>query len=401
MVGVADAFTQEWIREPLRYLLAVSGVAILVVGLQRGHAGPVAAGLLAGAQPADPVADRLSAPAALDAGRGDRDRHAARAHAAAARRPGLPGRHQRVRRHAGVLDRRRGRDPRCAGRSPAATARSRWPSTSGVAGGELPLPAVAAAAMSFAALLSLLIYHGASRWYGIGWMVFGVALYVYYRKSEDKPVFKRVTVPEKSLTRTRPDAAEYGSILVPVKGRPLDDDIVQTAGRLAAEENEDLGEGGARDRGAVGVRGAAVAPARRADPRGGAQAGAQGARARQGGGGGVRGRRGRHRGGARAPRGRGDRARGQAPRGGGDRAGRRGEGADPRRHGAGRQGRDARHVRGRDHPPRRQQGALPRDPHRRAAAGCAPAAVARRRAAAHRGRSRAARRRRTAGAPSR
>jgi APA family basic amino acid/polyamine antiporter len=75
-------------------------------------------------------------------------------------------------------------------------------------------------------------------------MTFGVALYVYYRISEDKPVFRRVTVPEKTLTRPRQEA-EYGSILVPIRGLPLDDDIVQTAGRLAAEENEDLGEGGA------------------------------------------------------------------------------------------------------------------------------------------------------------
>ena len=32
---------------------------------------------------------------------------------------------------------------------------------------------------------------------------------------------------------------------MPVLGTPLDDDIMQTAGRLAAEENEDDGEGGA------------------------------------------------------------------------------------------------------------------------------------------------------------
>ncbi|MFL5838700.1 MAG: universal stress protein, partial [Solirubrobacteraceae bacterium] len=37
----------------------------------------------------------------------------------------------------------------------------------------------------------------------------------------------------------------YGSILVPISGTTLDDDIVQTAGRLAAEENDDAGEGGA------------------------------------------------------------------------------------------------------------------------------------------------------------
>jgi basic amino acid/polyamine antiporter, APA family len=110
--------------------------------------------------------------------------------------------------------------------------------------GELPLLAVLAALLSLAALGALLFYHGVSRWIGIGWMAFGVALYVYYRLSEDKPVFRRVTVPEKTLTRPRQEA-EYGSILVPIRGLPLDDDIVQTAGRLATEENEDLGEGGA------------------------------------------------------------------------------------------------------------------------------------------------------------
>jgi APA family basic amino acid/polyamine antiporter len=58
-----------------------------------------------------------------------------------------------------------------------------------------------------------------------------------------------VVVPEAAL-RT-PDrkrrAAEYGSILVPLFGSPLDDDIMQTAGRLAAEEDDDAvaGDGGA------------------------------------------------------------------------------------------------------------------------------------------------------------
>jgi basic amino acid/polyamine antiporter, APA family len=46
------------------------------------------------------------------------------------------------------------------------------------------------------------------------------------------------------LTRRQTDT-RYGSILVPISGSALDDDIVQTAGRLAAEENDDLGEGGA------------------------------------------------------------------------------------------------------------------------------------------------------------
>ena len=83
-----------------------------------------------------------------------------------------------------------------------------------VGGGELPMPACSAALLSLAAFVALLVYHGGSRWIGIGWMVFGVALYVYYRTSEGKPVFKRVTVPERTLTRPRQEA-EYGSILVP------------------------------------------------------------------------------------------------------------------------------------------------------------------------------------------
>ena len=69
-------------------------------------------------------------------------------------------------------------------------------------------------------------------------------LYVVYRTVEGKPVFKRVTVPARALTRQEVEA-EFGSILVPVLGTPLDDDIMQTAGRLAGEENEDVGEGGA------------------------------------------------------------------------------------------------------------------------------------------------------------
>ena len=62
---------------------------------------------------------------------------------------------------------------------------------------------------------------------------------------EDKPILKRVTIPERALTRRGRTKAEYGSILVPVLGTPLDDDIMQTAGRLSMEENADEGEGGA------------------------------------------------------------------------------------------------------------------------------------------------------------
>jgi basic amino acid/polyamine antiporter, APA family len=111
--------------------------------------------------------------------------------------------------------------------------------------GELPVTAALGAVLSFAALVAVITLHGDGRWAGAGWMTFGIVLYVAYRLSEGKPVLKRVTIPERALTRRGTAKAEYGSILVPVLGRALDDDIMQTAGRLSAEENEDEGEGGA------------------------------------------------------------------------------------------------------------------------------------------------------------
>ncbi len=45
-----------------------------------------------------------------------------------------------------------------------------------------------------------------------------------------------MTVPREALLGEHVEA-EYGSILVPIFGTALDDDIMQTAGRLAAEED--------------------------------------------------------------------------------------------------------------------------------------------------------------------
>jgi APA family basic amino acid/polyamine antiporter len=111
------------------------------------------------------------------------------------------------------------------------------------AGGDLPIPAVLCVLLSAAAFVALLVEHGGARWVGLSWMGAGVALYVAYRTSQGKPVLKRVTVPEAALTR-RSAEAEFGSMLVPILGTPLDDDIMQTAGRLAAED-ADPDEGGA------------------------------------------------------------------------------------------------------------------------------------------------------------
>ena len=111
-----------------------------------------------------------------------------------------------------------------------------------VRGGDLPLPAVFGAVVSALAFLSLLVLHEGARYVGLAWMALGLLLYVLYRRSDGLPLRRRVVVPESALRRERAEV-EYGSILVPLLGTSLDDDIVQTAGRLAADEAADAAEG--------------------------------------------------------------------------------------------------------------------------------------------------------------
>ncbi|HEX3363283.1 MAG TPA: APC family permease, partial [Solirubrobacterales bacterium] len=104
---------------------------------------------------------------------------------------------------------------------------------------ELPIPAMIAALASALAFLSVLAFHTTARWVGIGWMAFGLLFYVVYRKYvEGTSLTKRVSVGEAALTKQIPEV-EFSNLLVPVFGTKLDDDIVATAGRLAAAERED------------------------------------------------------------------------------------------------------------------------------------------------------------------
>ena len=105
-------------------------------------------------------------------------------------------------------------------------------------GGSLPLPAVLGAAVAIAAWVSVIAIHDEARWLGGGWMLFGLLAYVVYRGVvEGTSLTKRIHVPASALTKEAPEA-EYPSILVPVFGTPLDDDIVGTAGRLADAADE-------------------------------------------------------------------------------------------------------------------------------------------------------------------
>ena len=111
-----------------------------------------------------------------------------------------------------------------------------------VRGGSIPLPALIGAIGSFAAWVSVIVLHEGARAIGGLWMLAGLVLYTTYRLGQNKTLRGRYAIPQEAL-RDRP-AANYGSILVPVFGSELDDEIVGTAGRLAAEEGDE-GEGGA------------------------------------------------------------------------------------------------------------------------------------------------------------
>jgi APA family basic amino acid/polyamine antiporter len=113
-----------------------------------------------------------------------------------------------------------------------------------IRGAGVPLPAAVGGVLSGVGWVAVLVFHTGARYVGLAWLLAGLTLYVIYRKTEQKPLLKRVTIPDRALRHEAPEP-EFGSILVPIFGNPLDDDIVQTAGRLAGETRDDLEEEGA------------------------------------------------------------------------------------------------------------------------------------------------------------
>jgi APA family basic amino acid/polyamine antiporter len=106
-------------------------------------------------------------------------------------------------------------------------------------GAQLPLPAVFGAAASAAGWVAVMVVHEPARYVGLGWMVFGLVLYVVYRRADEAPLLKRVTVSPQALRAEPARERDYGSVLVPLFGTELDDDIVQTAALLVSGEPTD------------------------------------------------------------------------------------------------------------------------------------------------------------------
>ncbi|MBV9417357.1 MAG: amino acid permease [Solirubrobacterales bacterium] len=129
-------------------------------------------------------------------------------------------------------------------REPERTRAYSIPLSVSIRGVPVPVPAVIGALGSAFGWVALLIFHSGARYVGLAWLIGGLSLYVVYRKSQQKPLLKRVTIPERAL-RYEALEPEFGSILVPILGTPLDDDIIQTAGRLAGERRDDIESEGA------------------------------------------------------------------------------------------------------------------------------------------------------------
>jgi APA family basic amino acid/polyamine antiporter len=110
----------------------------------------------------------------------------------------------------------------------------------------LPLTSIVGAVLAGLAFLSVLLYHEQARWVGIAWLVVGLVGYVLYRRVvQGASLGERIEVDIRTLTRPRPEAS-LRRILVPIFGTRLDDDIVSTAGLMAAEEKPEEGRPGAK-----------------------------------------------------------------------------------------------------------------------------------------------------------
>ena len=108
-----------------------------------------------------------------------------------------------------------------------------------VRGRPLPVPAVLGALASAAGWVAVMVVHEPARYVGLGWMMAGLALYVIYRRADETSLLRRVTVAPEALRAEPSQERDYASVLVPLFGTALDEDIVHTAALLVSGEPTD------------------------------------------------------------------------------------------------------------------------------------------------------------------
>jgi APA family basic amino acid/polyamine antiporter len=98
--------------------------------------------------------------------------------------------------------------------------------------GRVPIPSAVGAVATFAVFVAAMVTHIGARYGGPSWLVLGLAVYVLVRRSRGEGMLEHVAAPDEQAL---PEAAEYSSILVPMKLGEIGEEMVATAVKLAQE----------------------------------------------------------------------------------------------------------------------------------------------------------------------
>jgi APA family basic amino acid/polyamine antiporter len=101
-------------------------------------------------------------------------------------------------------------------------------------GRQIPLTAVLGGIATFAAWISVLVLHVDARYVGTGWMIVGLAGYVFYRRSQglDLRSHHRIAHRERPASFVE---LHYRSAIVPIFGTDVDASSLRTAAKLVGE----------------------------------------------------------------------------------------------------------------------------------------------------------------------
>ncbi len=107
-----------------------------------------------------------------------------------------------------------------------------------VKGVSLPLTAVVGGFGTFAAWIVVMALNPATAAIGVGWMLFGAAVYVLYRRNQQLPITKtvKVVLPEPLDV----EEVEFSSVLVPFEDDPFSELTIGTATRLAGRKRRGI-----------------------------------------------------------------------------------------------------------------------------------------------------------------
>jgi APA family basic amino acid/polyamine antiporter len=100
-----------------------------------------------------------------------------------------------------------------------------------VRGGELPIPSVVGAVLTFAIWIVALATHPAARYAGPAWLAVGLIVYLVVRRQRGAGLFEHVTSTDEQVV----PQARFSSILVPMKLGEIGEEMIATAVKLAQE----------------------------------------------------------------------------------------------------------------------------------------------------------------------